>query len=64
MAFVIAFFLSGRAMVTVRTPESRSLFTNSVMVAFPFTSDQFTTFIAGERSKWAEVVKASGATAN
>jgi tripartite-type tricarboxylate transporter receptor subunit TctC len=51
-------------MVTVRTPESRSLFTNSVMVAFPFTSDQFTTFIAGERSKWAEVVKASGATAN
>jgi len=28
------------------------------------TPDQFTAFIATERAKWAEVVKASGATAN
>lgn len=32
-------------------------------VPTPMTPDAFTTFIAGERSKWAEVVKASGAKA-
>lgn len=45
-------------------PDTVTKLTDIGAVPSPMTPDQFTTFIAGERSKWAEVVKASGATAN
>lgn len=45
-------------------PETVTKLTDIGAVPSPMTPDQFTVFIAGERSKWAEVVKASGASAN
>ena len=45
-------------------PDTVAKLTDIGAVPSPMTPDQFATFIAGERSKWAEVVKASGATAN
>ncbi|MBN9584063.1 MAG: tripartite tricarboxylate transporter substrate binding protein [Afipia sp.] len=45
-------------------PDTVAKLTDIGAVPSPMTPDQFTAFIAGERSKWAEVVKASGATAN
>jgi len=45
-------------------PETVTKLTDIGAVPSPMTPDQFTAFIAGERAKWAEVVKASGATAN
>lgn len=45
-------------------PENVTKLTDIGAVPSPMTPDQFTDFITGERKKWAEVVKASGATAN
>jgi tripartite-type tricarboxylate transporter receptor subunit TctC len=45
-------------------PETVTKLTDIGAVPSPMTPDQFTAFIASERSKWAEVVKASGASAN
>ncbi len=45
-------------------PDTVTRLTDIGAVPSPMTPDQFTTFIAGERSKWAEVVKASGAKAD
>lgn len=45
-------------------PDTVTKLTDIGAVPSPMTPDQFTTFIAAERAKWAEVVKASGATAN
>ena len=45
-------------------PETVSKLTEIGAVPSPMTPDEFTSFIASERAKWAEVVKASGATAN
>ncbi|MES2752499.1 MAG: tripartite tricarboxylate transporter substrate binding protein [Pseudomonadota bacterium] len=45
-------------------PDNVKKLTDIGAVPSPMTPDQFTAFIAGERAKWAEVVKASGATAN
>ncbi|CAN5166635.1 tripartite tricarboxylate transporter substrate binding protein [soil metagenome] len=45
-------------------PDTVARLTDIGAVPSPMTPDQFTAFIAAERSKWAEVVKASGATAN
>ncbi len=45
-------------------PETANKLTEIGAVPSPMTPDEFTGFIASERAKWAEVVKASGATAN
>ncbi|HAP47246.1 MAG TPA: MFS transporter [Afipia sp.] len=45
-------------------PDTVTRLTDIGAVPSPMTPDQFTAFIATERAKWAEVVKASGATAN
>ncbi len=45
----------------LETPDTIARFTEIGAVPSPMTSDQFTAFISGERTKWAEVVKASGA---
>jgi tripartite-type tricarboxylate transporter receptor subunit TctC len=45
-------------------PETVTKLTEIGAVPSPMTPDQFASFIASERTKWAEVVKASGATAN
>ena len=45
-------------------PDTVAKLTDIGAVPSPMTPDQFTAFIAAERSKWAEVIKASGATAN
>jgi tripartite-type tricarboxylate transporter receptor subunit TctC len=45
-------------------PETITKLTEIGAVPSPMTPDQFVGFIASERTKWAEVVKASGATAN
>jgi tripartite-type tricarboxylate transporter receptor subunit TctC len=45
-------------------PETVTKLTEIGAVPSPMTPDQFAGFIASERTKWAEVVKASGATAN
>lgn len=45
-------------------PDNVKKLTEIGAVPSPMTPDQFTAFIAGERKKWSEVVKASGATAN
>lgn len=45
----------------LETPDTIAKFTEIGAVPSPMTSDQFTAFITGERAKWAEVVKASGA---
>lgn len=45
-------------------PDTVTKLTEIGAVPSPMTPDQFTAFIAAERAKWAEVVKASGATAN
>lgn len=48
----------------LQMPENVTKLTDIGAVPSPMTPDQFTAFIAAERAKWAEVVKASGATAN
>lgn len=45
-------------------PDTVVKLTDIGAVPSPMTPDQFTAFIASERGKWAEVVKASGATVN
>ncbi|WP_315836610.1 tripartite tricarboxylate transporter substrate binding protein [Bradyrhizobium prioriisuperbiae] len=45
----------------LETPETIAKFTEIGAVPSPMTPAEFTTFIASEREKWAEVVKASGA---
>lgn len=56
--------LSAEVKRILEMPENVSKLTEIGAVPSPMTPDQFTAFIAGERTKWAEVVKASGATAN
>lgn len=48
----------------LQMPDTVTKLTEIGAVPSPMTPDQFTAFIAAERAKWAEVVKASGATAN
>lgn len=45
----------------LETPDTIAKFTEIGAVPSPMTPDQFAEFISGERTKWAEVVKASGA---
>ena len=56
--------LSAEVKRILEKPENVSKLTEMGAVPSPMTPNQFTDFIAVERKKWAEVVKASGATAN
>lgn len=54
--------LNGHAMKIMQAPEMRERMKNSGSVAVGSTREMFTKFVQSEFSKWAQVIKASGAT--